>query len=395
MVLGSRLCATLPRTLILLALSVASQSAHGAAPDLDTLVVPEPPALVPRKPTEDIRRLLRPEASIIEARNRLDRNIAERRQALADARALEQLLIADLATETASFDARSASLEADRQLVRTRLSQLGRSARSPALVDLLAGTPAATGVATYEARRSARGLLALADRERVRAYAAQVAAWEVAKADLARRTTNLSRTQQTIAGLEQELAWDAEEQAALRAAVVAEPEFYAAYAQEMEKLDELVATKVKELTSSAPQRPRMYMEETRGGLATPIRNTDIVGGFGTRNYKGIRSVWRGTHFYPMRPPPDDGRTEVRAIYWGWVAWTGWLAGLGQVVILDHTMGYTSIYAHLATIDVAVGIKVKTGEILGAMGDTESFFGPRLYMELRKDGVALDPVPWMR
>lgn len=376
-------------------LTLLDRSVHAAPPDLDTLIVPEPPALVPRKPSEDIRRLLRPEASIIEARNRLDRNIAERDKALQETRELERLLIADLATQTASFEARTASLEADRQLVRTRLTQLEKSARTPALADLLS-TPAGTsGVASYEARRSARALLGVADRERIRRYADKAAAWQVAKDDLARRTTNLSRTEETLAHLQQELAWDAEEQAALRAAVVTEPEFYAAYAQEMEKLDEIVAAKVKELAASAPQRPRMYMEETRGGLATPIRNTDIVGGFGTRNYKGIRSVWRGAHFYPMRPPPEGGRTDVRAIYWGWVAWTGWLAGLGQVVILDHTMGYTSLYAHLATIEVEVGAKVKTGDVLGAMGDTESFFGPRLYMELRKDGVALDPVPWMR
>ena len=89
------------------------------------------------------------------------------------------------------------------------------------------------------------------------------------------------------------------------------------------------------------------------------------------------------------------RTDVRSIYWGYVAWTGWLTGLGKVVIVDHTMGYASLYAHLASIDVKVGDKVGTGATLGAMGATESFFGPRLYLELRKDGAALDPMPWFK
>jgi len=139
----------------------------------------------------------------------------------------------------------------------------------------------------------------------------------------------------------------------------------------------------------------MYIEETRGGLAPPIRNADVVGGYGTRNYKGIRSIWHGVHFVPMRPPADLSPTPVRAIYWGWVAWTGWLTGLGQVVIVDHTVAYTSIYAHLGSIAVKVGEKVGTGQVLGTMGDSESFFGKRLYLELRRDGVALDPLPWMR
>lgn len=379
-----------------LLLVLVSSQALADVPDLDTLVVPEPPALVARKPTEDIRRLLRPEASIIEARNRLDRNIAERTKNLADLRTLEGLVDKDLKGETKLFEARSAALDHDRQLVKTRLERLAESTRSSPLADFFARPEGKPSFGLFEERRSARELLGIADRERIRVYAASVSDWEVAKADLARRTQNLARTKETIRRLEQELAWDREEQAALLAAVVAEPEFYAAYAQEMEKLDEVVAAKVKALSAAAPaDRKRMYMEETRGGLSTPIRNTDLVGGFGTRNYKGIRSVWRGAHFYPMRPPAEGERVDVRAIYWGWVAWTGWLPGLGQVVILDHTVGYTSLYAHLASIDVTVGAKVKTGEVLGAMGDTESFFGKRLYMELRRDGVALDPLPWMR
>jgi len=377
-------------------LSLLATGAGAAPPDLDTLVVPEPPALVARKPNEDIRRLLRPEASIIEARNRLDRNIAERTDRLGELRTLEGLVTKDLAVETRLFEARSATLDHDRQLVRTRLALLAESIRSSALVDFLGRPPIKPSFGRFEERRAARELLAAADRERIRVYAASVADWEVAKADLARRTQNLERNKETIRRLEQELAWDREEQAALLAAVVAEPEFYAAYAQEMEKLDEVISAKVKALSAAAPaDRRRMYMEETRGGLATPIRNTDLVGGFGTRNYKGIRSVWRGAHFYPMRAPAEGERVDVRAIYWGWVAWTGWLPGLGQVVIIDHTVGYTSLYAHLATIEVTVGAKVKTGEVLGAMGDTESFFGKRLYLELRRDGVALDPLPWMR
>ena len=70
-----------PIATALLALAQLAAPAR-AAPDLDSLIVPEPPALVPRKPTEDIRRLLRPEASIIEARNRLDGLIFTTRRSL-------------------------------------------------------------------------------------------------------------------------------------------------------------------------------------------------------------------------------------------------------------------------------------------------------------------------
>ena len=42
-----------------------------------------------------------------------------------------------------------------------------------------------------------------------------------------------------------------------------------------------------------------------------------------------------------------------------------------------------------------GSKVKTGSVLGLMGDTGSLHGPRLYLEVRREGRAIDPTPWFR
>jgi len=359
--------------------------------DLDELEVAEPIVPSPRTPERDIRRLLRPEASILQARNRLDRNLMERGQTLAALQTLEKRLTVDLADKTGRFADSSALLEAERQRVRVRLALLARSRATPVLSDLLR----ATGFGAFETVRNARAVLSHADKLRIEAYRQQLFRWRTQQADLERRGRNLERTRRTISYLEQELTWDREERTALEAAVVREPEFYAAYAQEVEKLDEVVAAKLAELAAQVPaDRRRMFFEETRGGLAAPIRNSDVAGRFGTRAYKGTTSKWKGAHFVPLRPPAE-GKTEVRAIYWGWVAWTGWMQGLGQVIILDHTMGYWTVYGHLSRIDVPLGEKVKSGQTLGMMGDTESFFGERLYLELRKDGVAIDPVPWIR
>lgn len=359
--------------------------------DLDTLEVEEPVAPATRTPERDIRRLLRPEASILQARNRLDRDLMEKGRRLVAERTLEQRLWRDLAVRATAYLERSAALELERRRVRVRLAALSRSARTPMLSDLsLAGS-----VGAYESLRNARAVLETADRRRVEAYRGRLEAWEEARTDLLRRARNLERTRKAIGYLERELEWDRAERAALEAAVVREPEFYAAYAQEIEQLDPVIAARIAELAQHLPaDRRRMYFEETRGGLAAPIRNSEIVGRFGTRFYKGITSKWRGAHFVPLRPP-REGKAEARAIYWGWVAWTGWMQGLGQVVIVDHTMGYWSIYGHLSAIEVEVGAKVSSGQTLGRIGDTESFFGDRLYLELRKDGVAIDPVPWLK
>ena len=97
------------------------------------------------------------------------------------------------------------------------------------------------------------------------------------------------------------------------------------------------------------------------------------------------------------PQAWDGKRDVnvRSLYWGYVAHVGWLRGLGKTVIVDHTKGYMSLYAHLDETRVKVGDKVPSGAVLGLMGDTGSLHGPRLYLEVRREGRAIDPTPWFR
>jgi len=362
--------------------------------DLATLVVPppQPPAL--RTPQDDIRRLLRPEHSLLEARERLDLHIRERSARLARLEQTEALLTTDLERATADFNAMTAARDAEREVVRTRLRVMDRlQSRSPRRWRL--GTSGAMRdldrVARVE-RMEAEERLLEADRQRVTRYQTQLAAWRSARADLARRRANLLHTRETIVHLSQELAWDREEKSALEEAVRTKPEFFAVHAREMEALDPLLADKVRDVVD--PEHQRLYIEETRGSLAMPIRNPDVVARFGVRTHAQLetRTVHRGIVLVPARPADT---TEIRAIYWGYIAYTGWIRGLGRIVIVDHTQGYASIYAHIDQVTVEIGEKVRTGQPIATLGDTGSFWGPRLYLELRKDGRAINPLPWLR
>ena len=87
-------------------------------------------------------------------------------------------------------------------------------------------------------------------------------------------------------------------------------------------------------------------------------------------------------------------TPVRAVAPGTVAWAGWMRGYGNVVILDHGDGYHSVVAHLAEVMRPLGAHVFEGEVLGTVGDTGSLQGPVLYFEIRRQGLAVDPAPWL-
>jgi septal ring factor EnvC (AmiA/AmiB activator) len=89
-----------------------------------------------------------------------------------------------------------------------------------------------------------------------------------------------------------------------------------------------------------------------------------------------------------------GGTPVKALAPATVAWSGWLGGYGNLVVLDQGDGYHTIYAHLAEVLRPVGTHVFPGEVLGTVGETGSLKGAYLYFEVRRRGLAVDPMPWV-
>jgi septal ring factor EnvC (AmiA/AmiB activator) len=78
-----------------------------------------------------------------------------------------------------------------------------------------------------------------------------------------------------------------------------------------------------------------------------------------------------------------------------VRFAGWFRGFGRLVILDHGAEYFSVSGHLAEMSVAVGDRVARGGVIGAVGETGSLSGPKLYFEIRRGGEPLDPRDWLR
>ncbi len=66
-------------------------------------------------------------------------------------------------------------------------------------------------------------------------------------------------------------------------------------------------------------------------------------------------------------------------------------GYGQTIILDHGDGFTTLYAHLDEVFVAVGDRPQRGELIGAIGATGNVTGSHLHFEIREHGVPVDPL----
>ncbi len=66
-------------------------------------------------------------------------------------------------------------------------------------------------------------------------------------------------------------------------------------------------------------------------------------------------------------------------------------GYGNHIIIDHGYGYESLYAHLKTMDVKKGQKVKKGEKIGGIGSTGLSTAPHLHYEVHYNGKAVNPI----
>jgi len=87
-------------------------------------------------------------------------------------------------------------------------------------------------------------------------------------------------------------------------------------------------------------------------------------------------------------------TEVRSVYNGRIAYSGWFRGYGKVVIVEHGGGYYTLFARLSKIVKDINSTVEKGDVLALVGDTGSIKGPHLYFEVRQKGIPLDPLNWV-
>jgi murein DD-endopeptidase MepM/ murein hydrolase activator NlpD len=122
------------------------------------------------------------------------------------------------------------------------------------------------------------------------------------------------------------------------------------------------------------------------------------------------------HHYPLRWPLDgaitsrfgarDGRphdgidigapegTAVRAAAGGQVVFAAEHAGYGNLVILRHTDGLVTIYAHASVNLVRKGQQVSTGQVIAKVGTTGRTSGPHLHFEVRKGLTPENPLHFL-
>jgi murein DD-endopeptidase MepM/ murein hydrolase activator NlpD len=112
----------------------------------------------------------------------------------------------------------------------------------------------------------------------------------------------------------------------------------------------------------------------------------VSSGFGPRNdpFSGERSFHNGIDIAAPAGSPVKAATAGKVIF------SGWAAGYGNLVELDHGAGVVTRYAHNQTNLVTVGEEISPGQLIALVGNTGRATEAHLHFEVRRYGKPIDP-----
>jgi len=124
-------------------------------------------------------------------------------------------------------------------------------------------------------------------------------------------------------------------------------------------------------------------------MRKPITAGVLRSNFGSRVHPilGYRRMHSGIDYAAPRGTP------ILAAGNGTVASAARSSGYGNLIVLRHTNGYETAYAHQSSFakGISKGVQVRQGQIIGYVGSTGLSTGPHLHFEIRVNGKAVDPL----
>lgn len=156
-------------------------------------------------------------------------------------------------------------------------------------------------------------------------------------------------------------------------------------------IEKLILQMDRELQESSPAKSEKgYARSILASLPSikPIIGS-VTSAFGMR----MHPVFKRPVFHAGIDFSAPEGTKVLSTAGGIVVSSGFDSGYGKKVIIDHGLGFQTIYAHLSKAVVRQGQHVKRGEIIAFSGNTGRSTGPHLHYEVRKDNLVVNPTAY--
>ena len=156
--------------------------------------------------------------------------------------------------------------------------------------------------------------------------------------------------------------------------------------------DDPLSERTSLLLKSLDRVGLMRLAASKLPLAIPVRGSyRNTSGYGFRRdpRTGGRRLHRGHDMAGRRGTP------VVATGHGVVTFAGRQSGYGLLIKVRHAQGFETFYAHLNRIQVKAGQRVSRGDRIGDMGNSGRSTGVHLHYEIRINGTAVNPIPYMK
>lgn len=132
---------------------------------------------------------------------------------------------------------------------------------------------------------------------------------------------------------------------------------------------------------------RIAFLSLKGKLPLPVKGR-ITNKFGGKREDGP-VLWKGLFIKAAANQP------VYAVAAGRVIYADWLRGFGNLLIIDHGLGYMSLYGSNETLFKQLGDDLHGGDTVAEIGNSGGNEHYGLYFELRYEGNPLDPAKWVK
>ena len=135
-----------------------------------------------------------------------------------------------------------------------------------------------------------------------------------------------------------------------------------------------------------------YVKKTNlGTFSNPLMAMSLTSSFGSRKHPVLKRV---LNHAGVDLKAKTG-TKVVSAREGVVSFAGRASGYGKLIIIKHSDGYETRYAHLSKIDVKKGQKVSQNQHIALSGATGRVSGPHLHFEIRKNGKIENPLTYLK
>lgn len=147
-----------------------------------------------------------------------------------------------------------------------------------------------------------------------------------------------------------------------------------------------LAAEIKKKQQQSPTTPTV--PPTPGKMIKPVPGA-INSSFGYR----IHPIYGDSRLHAGIDFNAGVGTPIKAAKAGKVITASVLSGYGNVIVVDHGGGISTLYAHQSSFAVGVGAQVSQGQVIGYAGMSGNVTGPHLHFEVRVNGTPTDPMAY--